>query len=46
MWPSIEPGDTPDRIISKRLEMLLIDAFCFCSFKLVKRKVTVLNSKS
>ena len=31
--PGIEPCVTPDRIMSKRLEMLLIDTFCFRSFK-------------
>ena len=43
--PSTEPCGTPDRIFSKRLEILLIDTFCFRSFKQVKRKVTVSNSK-
>ena len=31
--PSIEPCDTPDIIISKRLEILLIHTFCLRSFK-------------
>ena len=43
--PNIEPCDRPDRIILKRLKMLLTDTFCFHSFKCAKRKVAVLNPK-
>ena len=43
--PSIEPCGLLDRIISKRLEMLLTDTFCFRSSKQVKEKVNVSNPK-